>query len=344
LKIKIKIIASILAVSLLLSPMLIFSSCKKSYRQRSVTLFDYFNTFSVLTVYTNDDSELEKYAKIFEDTLSLYHELLDANESYDGVVNICYLNENAAREPIKVSDEMVDFLSFAKQMHRLTDGYTSIALGSVTFLWKNALESETLPDENELGEALKHTDIDSLIINEDTGEVSFSDNGLRLDAGALAKGYASKILYDRLIETDCESFLINLGGNITAHGQKQDGSSWLGGIENPVQTKEISDMSIDISERSISTSGSYNQFFTLDEKKYHHIINPRTAYPENEFISVSVVTSDISAADALSTALFSMKLEDGLELVKSLENTEAVWITPDGECFSTEGLEQYKNK
>ena len=335
-----RFLSLLLAITLLL--LLYLPSCSARPTSRSVTLFDYFNTFSTLTAYAKSDDEFEQYKEIFSDTLAQYHSLLDATEAADGVKNIYYLNEHAASENVNVSSELIEFLIFAKEMHSLTNGYTSITLGSITSLWKAALETKQLPDKTALDEAAKHTDIDSLLIDETNGMVSFADTGLKLDAGALAKGYVSKLIYDKLTDTGCESFLINLGGNITAHGTKDDAKNWLAGIENPSDIEDISSISVILAERSISTSGSYNQFFTIDGEKYHHIIDPYTSYPSNRFVSVSVITHDIAAADAISTALFSMTYETGLKLVESLNDTEAIWITEDGEYFTSSGFNNYK--
>ena len=335
-----RLFTALLAASLLLTVYL--PSCARKQSSRSVTLFDYFNTFSTLTAYARTNEEFERYKSIFSDTLAQYHSLLDATEEVEGKKNIHYLNKHAAHMPVEVADEMIDFLVFAKDAHTLTRGYTSITLGALTSIWKEALEAKALPDKLSLNEAAKHTDIDSLHIDAENRTVSFSDEHLALDAGALAKGYVSDIIYKRLIEAGCESFLINLGGNITSHGTKSDGQNWLAGIEDPYDIENVANISIILSERSISTSGSYNQFFMINGKTYHHIIDPYTAYPSNEFVSVSVITHDVANADALSTALFSMDKEMGLELIESLEDTEAIWITEAGEHFTSSGFNNYK--
>ena len=330
-----------LILALTLSLAFLFSSCASKPKSYSATYFDYFNTFSTLTAYAESNEEFENYKKIFSDTLSKYHDLLTTNESVDGVKNIHYLNEHAAIEPVEVSKEMIDFLIFAKDAYSITNGYTSLTLGSVTVIWKDALESETLPENDLLKSAAKHTSIDSLMISADVCTVSFSDPELKLDAGALAKGYVSSILYDKLKAEGCEAFLINLGGNLTAHGTKDNGRNWLAGIEDPCDIEALANMSIALGERSISTSGSYNQFFIANGETYHHIIDPYTSYPQNRFVSVSVITRDIANADALSTALFSMSKEAGLELVESIDNTEAIWITENGEYFTSSGFNNY---
>lgn len=311
--------------------------CTKPKKSFSDTYFDCFDSYAALTVIADSQDEFDTYNAIFSETVYKYHKLLDAYNSYDGVVNIHSLNTSAPTDPTQVSQELFDFLSDAKRAYTLTEGYTSLTFGAVTSIWKQAISYQIPPSPELLATASKHTDVSALVLDSGTLSVTFLDSELRLDVGALAKGYVADVAATRLIDAGCESFLIDLGGTLKAHGQKDNAKSWRAGITDP-RDQGKNAFSIDISGKALSTSGSYHRGFEHGGVRYHHIIDPITLQPQNTFVSVSVLCPSGMDADALSTALFCMSLEDGHALVESLKNTDAVWMLSDGSTHTTSGI------
>lgn len=322
------VLAAILCLSLICC-----SGRKKKYTD---TYFDVFDSFATITVYDTSEENYERYNELFKAEIYRWHELLDVYNEYDGTVNLCTLNARAASEPIEVSPALFAFLDEAVSLYELTDGYASVSLGALTSLWKTAIENKTPPERVALEEAALHTDISDLILDPDLKTVHFSDSSLMLDAGAFAKGYAAKVIYSALIEAGCDSFLLNLGGTLCAHGQKNDGTDWRGGIQSPDEDKDTG-ISVNISGKALSTSGSYHRGFDYGGVRYHHIIDPLTLTPKNTYLSVSIICDDAHTADALSTALFSMTKDEGMALINGL-GAEAVWIMPDGSITATDGI------
>ena len=333
-------VAAVLLCAVCLSICSCSSGTKKKY---TTTYFDYFDTFATITVYANSQKDFEVWDNILKSELEKYHQLLDIYNEYEGVVNLCTLNKDAGQGAVRVGDELFDFLIFAKEAYTLTGGYTSVALGSVTSLWKQAIADKTPPTPEALEEAAKHTDISSVLLDDIVRSVYITDKDMRLDAGALGKGYVAEVICERLVNAGCENFLLDLGGNLSAFGEKPDGTVWYGGIQDPDGDGELS-LSLNISGLTLSTSGSYNRNFSFHGLIYHHIINPQTLYPENTYSSVSVLCPSGANADALSTALFSMSFEDGMALANTLERTEVIWIFADGSIKSTDGIELDQNK
>jgi thiamine biosynthesis lipoprotein len=312
------------------------TSCTANQKKQSQTYFDYFDTVCTITAYDTHKG-FDQCNLIFKSELEKYHKLFDVYNTYDGITNLCTLNESAGGEPIAVSDELFDFLQKAKELHTLTNGYTSISIGAVSSVWKKAISDKAVPNENELLVAAKHTDISSLELDRQALTARIAAPNARLDAGALAKGYASDKIREALIASGCDSFLIDLGGNLTAHGTKPNGNDFTGAVENPL-THTALNTTVSLTDRTLSTSGSYNRGFEADGIRYHHIIDPYTMMPSNLYVSVSVLCADGITADALSTALFSMSYEDGEALITRLENAEAVWIFADGTVKSTSSI------
>lgn len=348
----------ILALILFLSVSIALIACNKEQdvtgeennaRSRTISTF-YFNTFSAVYTYGDkDDAAIEKYKSIAEEELKCYHELFDIYYEYAGVNNIKTINRNAGKSPIKVDGKLVEFLQYCKELYTLTNGKTNIMLGSVLGIWHDArdeasadfgyLSSEKLPTEQELSLAAEHTSIDLLVINEEDSTVYISDPKASIDVGAIAKGYTVDKIVNRLKSEGANSVALNIGGNIRTIGLKPGDKPWVTGITNPDKDAENSiKCKVEMGDCSLVTSGDYERYFYVGDKKYHHIIDPDTLMPAEYFASISIVTKDSGFADALSTALFCMSYEEGIDFVKSLEGVDVIWIFKDGRLEHTEGI------
>ncbi len=327
-----KIFIIVLCAMLCLS----LSACGHKQKKHTETVFDRFDSFAQLTAYTENEEEWQELLGIFTTTVDKYHRLLNAYNPYEDTVNIYSINNRTA-ENIEVSDELFRFLCKAKELYELTDGLTSITMGAVTRIWKTAIENQALPSKDELQKAAEHINIDSMTLDYDTLTVTISDPLIMLDVGAIGKGYVADMLLDELINNGFDSFLINLGGTVLGYGEKPDGSPWTSGIQAPegVNTEEFS---VNTSGMTLSTSGSYHRGFELDGIRYHHIIDPKTLYPKNEFLSVSVLCDNAAEADALSTALFNMTLDEGKQKIADMDDINALWILQDGTTVASESF------
>jgi thiamine biosynthesis lipoprotein len=340
-------VALALVISILAS---FLCSCSFSFTEKKHVreYFGYFDTFSSLTIYTSDEKLFSQAADSLDGLLDAYNKLFDIYHSYEGITNLCDVNKNAGKGAISVDERLIDALEFGKEMHTLTNGHANIALGSVISLWHEAREYAAkhpedayIPDASAISEALLHTDINSLVIDKAASTVEITDEYLSLDLGAIAKGYIAERAAELLLDMDLESFLINLGGNVLAYGKKPDGSEWRSLIEDPFDSgKDGYGSPLSISERSLVTSGSYQRYYTVGGKNYSHIISKDDGMPQGRFVSVSVISpwGASGTADALSTALFCMTLEEGRSIIESLDGFEALWIFPDGNTEETEGF------
>ena len=301
--------------------------------------------------YKGDSAEeFSANAEAVASLLQEYHKLFDIYYEYDGINNLKTINKNAGKAPVKVDEKLIDFLLYCKEIYNLTDGKTNIAMGSVLKLWHNERENgldfpeeAKLPDTEALREAALHTDIKALIIDKEAGTVLISDPKMQLDVGAIGKGYATERAAELLIERGVTSYVLNIGGNIRAIGEKPSGNGWHTGITNPDKlSSQAFACEIIIKDTSLVTSGDYERFYLVDGKRYHHIIDPETLMPSDYFSSVSVLTKDSALADALSTALFCMSYDDGLKLAEKT-GAEVIWVNQNGEVLMTDGVKIVKN-
>ena len=316
----------------LLLPVLLSLSCgkPKAFQKTSIA---YFDTVITVTAYAESEAEFNALADEIFDEFARFHALYDIYHEYDGVINLCTINKTAGDSPVVVDAQVMELLSFGKSVHALTNGGTNIAMGSVLSLWHEARKRELPPDIELLTEAATHTDINDLVLDEEKSTVFFADPALLLDVGAIAKGYAAERIASDLEARGISGVLLNVGGNLIAVGNSVP---WKVAVQHP-ETSGAYLQKLTLSEGTLVTSGSYQRYFIKDGVRYHHIIDPVTLYPKNEFLQVTVLCSDSGLADALSTALFNLSYEEGLALIETLDGAEALWYTADGSLlFSNE--------
>ena len=303
--------------------------------------FTFFDTVSYVYCYADNTNEVfEARCNEVWGILEKYHHLFDIYYEYSGVTNLKTLNDNAGGEAMVVDQELIDFLLYAKELYALTNGEMNIMMGSVLKLWHDCREAAGaagIPTSDELAEANEHTDISILEIDEENSTVRISDPKAAIDVGALGKGYATEKAAQYLKENGADSYVLNIGGNIRIIGNKPDGSGWKTGVKNPADTSTFVSY-ITIANTSCVTSGNYERYFVVGGERYHHIIDKDTLMPSSYFSSVTIITADSGLADALSTALFTMSYEDGLELVEKIGGVDVLWITNDGKQYMTDGF------
>ena len=312
---------------------------------------EYFDT--VITVVGYEDSR-ETFDAVSDEIFSLlaeYHRLYSIYHRFEGMENLCTVNDLAdgVHRTVVVDPRIIDMLLYAKEMYTATDGVVNIAMGSVLSLWHNYRTvgkdnpaQASLPPMDKLTEAAAHTDISGMVIDREAGTVTLTDPHMTLDVGAIAKGYATERVARFLEARGVEGYVLNVGGNIRTIGAKPDGEMWTVGVENPYGGEYLA--YLQVSGMSVVTSGSYQRFYYVDGKAYHHIIDPDTLMPAEGYVSVTVVCRDSGLGDALSTALFCLSIEDGLALVESLSDVEVMWVAEDGTQTVSSGWSRYVKK
>ncbi|MBR5446132.1 MAG: FAD:protein FMN transferase [Clostridia bacterium] len=237
---------------------------------------------------------------------------------------------------IDVNETLLTVLNTAFQMHALTGGAYDPTLGALTKLW-NVSGGGPVPDEDAIAEALSHKGTDKLTSSGNS--VTKNDPAMQIDLGGLGKGYALQQVLSHLAATEIPYGLVSMGGNIGVFGQKADGTPFQIGIKDPHDTAAVIGY-LYIPSGFVAVSGNYERFFQEEGKLYHHILDPETGWPvDNGLSSVAVYAQNGSAADALSTALYVMGLEEGMAFYESGQvQFEAVFVTEDNRIIPTPGL------
>ena len=312
---------------------------KKQYTATFLTLFD-----TVTTVVGRADSEAqfkEKAQKV-HDALLEYHQLFDIYNDYEGIHNLKTVNDAAGFGPVRVDERIIWLLSECKKVFGTTGGKVNVAMGSVLKLWHDARSdgindpvNAKLPDRSALESAAEHTDLDAVVIDDAASTVFITDPRLRLDVGAIAKGWAVQQVAEKMPA----GLLISVGGNVCATGPKDEsGTPWVVGVQDPAGGDSYLH-TLYVTKGSVVTSGDYQRTYMVDGKLYHHIIDPVTLYPSEYWRSVTVVCDHSGWADALSTALFLLPLEEGQELLAQFD-AKAMWVNAGGEIFYSPGFQE----
>lgn len=338
---------TIFLIFLIITSLFTFSCSKEAKKYEGSFLF-LFDTVTQIVGYAENEDDFREFTNLIHDELEIYHRFYDKYNSYEGINNIKTINDNAGKEAVKVDKKIIDLLKYSIDAYELSHGTLNIGMGSVLEIWHDYREqgiddpsNSALPPMELLEEANSHTNLDMLIIDETNSTVFLQDSNMQLDVGAIAKGYATEQVVKRAIEKGYTSFLLSVGGNVrTVGGKGKENTPWNVGIQNPdITSPQYSLYTLALTDLSLVSSGSYERYYTVDGKTYHHIIDPATLMPSEYYTSVSIICEDSGMADLLSTALFNMSFEDGIELIEGLDNTEALWVFSDASMKYSEGFE-----
>jgi len=343
-------IAAVLMVIIGLA--LSFYQKENSQEQYRKNYIDAFDTVTTIIGYGDSQEDVTSKTDVLMEELKRYHKLYDIYHSYDGINNLKTINDNAGITPVKVDKEIIDLLKFSIDLYDKTNGQTNIALGKVLRIWHNYRNygidnpsEATLPSMEELEKAAGHCDIRNIIIDEVASTVYLNDPEMSLDVGSIGKGYAVQKVSEYARELGYNNMVISVGGNISIIGPKADESIWKFGVQNPdLESEQASIASVNLVDTCLVTSGDYQRYYTVDGVDYCHIIDPDTLMPADYCKSVTVITPNSGEADAISTALFCMTIDDGIELINSIPNAEAMWVLEDGSITFSANFESYLAK
>ena len=245
---------------------------------------------------------------------------------------ISKLNKNKKQV---VSADTMSLIKESVKISKETNSAFNPTIYPLMELWGFTTKNYYVPKDNEIKPLLNHINID-----ESKNDVSFKDSNMKLDLGAIAKGYTSSKIIDIFKENNIKSGMVTLGGNVQVLGKKPDGSLWKVGIQNPIGEDEYLGV-LQTSDKAVITSGGYERNFTKNGKTYHHILDPSNGYPANNGLtSVTIISSDGTLADALSTSLFVMGKDKAIDFYKkSNYNFDFILYTSDNKLIISDGIE-----
>ncbi len=291
--------------------------------QLSTTFFamDTYMTINLSTGNTSALKEIEAYVIALDDKWS--------NTKNDS--EITKLN---TKKSGRLSQDTLDLLTYAKDLSQKTNGDFDITVYPIVHEWGFTTSEYNVPSKNVLASLLQHVDYTNVHIDGD--QVTLSGD-TEITLGSLAKGYVADEIVAILESHDISTAIIDLGGNVHAHGPKADGTDWMIGIRDPIENEGLC-AAVAVADKAVVTSGGYERFFQVDDQRYWHIINPHTGYPVNNgILSTTIIADDGMYADALSTALFAMGVDRAIAFYQEHKDFDFILIT-DSTMYITEGL------
>jgi len=247
------------------------------------------------------------------------------------------INEAAGREAVKVNDETIFLLQKALEVAEISEGAFDPTIAPLLELWGFGTDENRIPTAEELNKVLPFINYRAVQVNEADSTVFLPEQGMKLDLGGIAKGFIVDRGQQEAGKFSATALFINAGGDISIKGSKPTGDRWRIAVQNPRSPEEWAAI-IEMDEGSVATSGDYQRVFEMDGERFHHILDPKTGFPSEGVSSVSIVAPDTLMADALSTAVFVLGLEKGLELLESLDGVDGVIIDIQGGIHVTSGL------
>lgn len=345
--------------TVLVCPMLLFTGCGNITDADTSTTGNQpisissikLNTAVQITIYDSQDKALlddclalcDKYELVFSRT-NEKSELYKLNHRKDTSDKDTSTDRQTTPYPVSgtadtwhISEDLASLLSEGLDITRESDGAFDIAIAPLTSLWDFTAEDPKVPDDAAIQKALPLCSSEGVTI--DGQDITLPSDDIQFDVGAIAKGYIADRLKDFLVKKGVKSAIINLGGNVLCIGSKPDGTPFKIGIQKPFADRNETEAVMDITGKSVVSSGIYERCFKQDGKLYHHILNPQTGYPyDNGLISVTIISDQSVDGDALSTTCFALGLEDGLKFAEK-KGVQAVFITEDYELHYTDGFQ-----
>lgn len=295
-------------------------------------------TTVTITIY--DDVPNGVFKAAFDRVREIESKMSTSEQDYDST-ELMEVNRNAGVAPVKVSEDTLHVVENGLRFAELSGGLFDITIEPLVDLWGIGTESEQIPGEEEISELLPLIDFRNVTVDSEAQTIFLSEDGMGIDVGGIAKGYAADDVARILTERGVEHAILDFGGNIVTLGTKPDGSKWRIGIQSPGEGRGDYLGIATTGPKTIVTSGNYERFFIEDGTRYHHILHPETGYPARSGLdSVTIVTDRSMAADALSTATYIMGLEEGMEFVEGLSAIEAIFVTHEQEVYLSSGMDE----
>lgn len=291
-------------------------------------LFPAFGTINSISICGNSDPSILEHIKARMIQMHNYFSFFRSDSE------IGRINQQAGIHPVAVSEETFFLLSLARDYARDTMGAFDVTAGSMSELWKNAIHSGVLPSKAETEYCRTLCEIENLELDKVHGTAFLKKSGMKLDLGGIVKGYAADVARSMLETYNVRNAQINFGGTVVVIGQMQKI-----GIQNPFQKTGKSMASVQLNNKAIVTSGSYERCFFHRGKRFHHIIDPRTGMPAcSGLISVSLIGDEAVKLDALATGICCLGQEDGMLIVRR-HGISAIFVTDSGSVRITPELQ-----
>lgn len=283
-----------------------------------------------------------KAEKAINEAIERLNNIDDKMSAFKEESDISKINSKAGFALEAVSKDTYFVVKKAVEYSKILEGTFDPTIRPLVKLWNIGTDKEIIPGKDKIEEVTKLVNYNDVILNESNQAIMLENKNQALDVGGIAKGFAADEVRDIFYKNNIRSALIDLGGNIFVLGNKEDGTSWRIGIQNPFEPRGEFVGILSATNKSVVTSGNYERYFMKDGQRFHHIIDPKTGYPsQSKIISATIISDNSIDGDGLSTGVYILGVDKSLEIIEAIEGIDAIFITEDKKVYTTSGI--YKN-
>lgn len=285
-----------------------------------------------LTVVAKDSTEAQMYYNASVSEVKRIEWLIS---EWKPETEISKVNAAAGKHPVQVSKEVFDLVERSIKISKISEGTFDITFASMEKLWQfDKKEHASLPSPEIVSNNVKNVGYPFIQMDKKNQMIYITNPKTKIGLGGIGQGYIADKISEKLKGMGCTSAIVNVSGDLYAWGKKPDQKPWQVAITNPKNTKQIIGY-FPLENSAVETSGNYEKYFTHQQKRYAHIIDPRTGYPVQDIVSVSVFAKTTELSDALATAVFVLGVTDGLALLNQLEGIEGIIIDDQGKIYTS---------
>ncbi|HFH7511207.1 TPA: FAD:protein FMN transferase [Streptococcus agalactiae] len=295
---------------------------------------------TTIDIQINSKNAQKQIQEVIE-LLELYKNRFSANDFNSELMAI---NNNAGIKPIQVHPDLFELITIGKEHSLARPGNLNIAIGPLVQTWRIGFSDAKLPSPSEISEAMILSDPTHILLDSKNQSVFLNQIGMKIDLGALAKGYIADKIIIYLKNEMIDSAIINLGGNVLVHGDNPNRSEgyWVIGIQQPKKKRGQNIGAVKIKNQSVVTSGTYERRLIIDDKEYHHIFDRQTGYPiQTEMASISIVSKQSVDCEIWTTRLFGLSIKEALDILNAVSYIEGIIITKDDRIYLSDGLKHH---
>ncbi|GFP77755.1 FAD:protein FMN transferase [Clostridium fungisolvens] len=279
--------------------------------------------------------------KAIAEAITRVNDIDDKMSAFKESSEIKRINAKAGSSYEIVSRDTYDVIEKAVRYSEVLEGAFDPTIRPLVELWNSNGKKNKIPEKEKIAEKMQLINYKDIILDKINYSVKLRKYDQKLDLGGIAKGYAADEVRNIFKKCRVKSGLIDLGGNIYALGNKENGSPWTVGIQDPFKSRGNYVMTINVADKSVVTSGDYEKYFDIGGNKYHHILDVRTGFPaESEIVSSTIISDNSIDGDGLSTGIFILGVEKSLKILETVDGIDGIFITKDKKIYATEGIKQ----
>ena len=282
-----------------------------------------------------------KGEKAIEEAIEKLNYIDDKMSAFKEDSDISKITSKAGATSEVVSKDTYFIVKKAVKYSKILEGTFDPTIRPLVKLWSIGTKEESIPEKSQIEETLKLVNYKDVILDENDHSIMLKHKKQALDVGGIAKGFAADEVRDIFYKHKIKSALIDLGGNIFALGNKDDGTPWKVGIQNPFKPRGEYIGILSVKNKSVVTSGNYEKYFIKDGERFHHIIDPKTGYPsQSKIISATIISDNSIDGDGLSTGVYILGIDKALKIIEAIEGIDAIFITEDKKVYKTSGIDK----